>query len=38
MARLDIHGETVADRRSTNLEESFEVTYRLMSDGVFLKP
>ena len=38
MAKLSIHGEPVADyvRRSTNPGDG-EVTYRLMSDGVFLK-
>ncbi len=39
MARLSVHGESVADyiRRSTNLGEYCEVTYRLMSDGVLLQ-
>ena len=39
MARLSVHGETVADyvRRATDSGEYCELTYRLMSDGVLLQ-
>jgi hypothetical protein len=39
MAKLDIHGKTVAEyvRRSTNPGGSCEVTYRLMTDGMLMK-